>query len=148
MSEADRPQLPDDPWQALEIAETDRTAKQKEDLRRLFIESGSAPEDLVQSVAEARSLENRIRGLASRQVNVMVMREMPNRRTTHVLDRGSYDQPGEVVEAGVPAILGGWSEAFPSNRLGFARWLVAEEHPLTSRVAVNRWWQALSLIHI
>ena len=142
MSEADRPQLSDDPWQALEIAETDRTAKQKEDLRRLFIESGSAPEDLVQSVAEARSLENRIRGLASRQVNVMVMREMPNRRTTHVLDRGSYDQPGEVVEAGVPAILGGWSEAFPSNRLGFARWLVAEEHPLTSRVAVNRWWQA------
>ena len=39
MSEADRPQLSDDPWQALEIAETDRTAKQKEDLRRLFIES-------------------------------------------------------------------------------------------------------------
>src|SRR5262249_12037606 len=55
-------------------------------------------------------------------------------------------------ERGVPATLpplryGDPGEAAritsTSNRLDFARWLVSAEHPLTSRVAVNRFWQML-----
>ena len=30
----------------------------------------------------------------------------------------------------------------PANRLGFAQWIVAAENPLTSRVVVNRHWDA------
>ncbi|MEZ5365683.1 MAG: DUF1549 domain-containing protein [Bryobacterales bacterium] len=72
---------------------------------------------------------------------VMVMEEMPQPRETHRLNRGVYDAPAEVVHRAVPHILPPLPEGVPNNRLGFAEWLVSPEHPLTSRVAVNRIWQ-------
>lgn len=74
----------------------------------------------------------------------MVMVEMPVPRETHVLLRGSYNAPGEKVEAGVPEkLLGPWPEGLPKNRLGLARWLTSPQQPLTARVVVNRFWQQL-----
>jgi hypothetical protein len=75
---------------------------------------------------------------------VMVMQEMATPRETHVLLRGSYDVPGDKVDPGVPeALLGAWPEGAPKNRLGLAQWLTKPDHPLTSRVVVNRFWQQL-----
>ncbi|MDP1587558.1 MAG: DUF1553 domain-containing protein, partial [Prosthecobacter sp.] len=71
----------------------------------------------------------------------LVMQEMDKPRTAHVLTRGQYDHPGDPVQPGVPAALSAWPAEAPSNRLGFARWLVSPENPLTARVAVNRLWQ-------
>jgi hypothetical protein len=72
---------------------------------------------------------------------VMVMEEQKEPRESFLLVRGAYDQHGEKVQAGVPASLPTLPNGSPANRLGFARWLVAPDHPLTARVAVNRYWQ-------
>lgn len=72
----------------------------------------------------------------------MVMEEWPEKRETFVRLRGVYDSHGEKVTPGVPVV-------FPelkgrdANRLDLAKWLVSRDHPLTARVAVNRYWQML-----
>ena len=81
--------------------------------------------------------------LASRYPKTMVMRDLAKPRTTHVLERGQYDLLGDEVSAGVPTVLNPMTPQMPRNRLGLATWLVDPEHPLTSRVAVNRYWQRL-----
>jgi len=72
---------------------------------------------------------------------VMVMDEMSSPRPSYILDRGQYDSPTEEVKAQTPAAILSFHEELPKNRLGFARWLLHEDHPLTARVAVNRYWQ-------
>ncbi len=72
---------------------------------------------------------------------IMVMDELPTPKPAFVLKRGAYDAPGEAVTAGTPAALPPFPAGLPRNRLGFARWLTAPDHPLTARVAVNRLWQ-------
>ena len=96
-------------------------------------------------LCEERDFSREARRLLTREVpTTMVMEELPVQRETHLLKRGMYDAPGEVVQAGVPeALLGAWPKDAPRNRLGLARWLTQPEHPLTARVAVNRFWQQL-----
>ncbi len=76
--------------------------------------------------------------------STFVYRDMPKPRESFVMMRGQYDQPGEQVEPGTPAILPPLvksADASQPNRLDLARWIVAPENPLTARVAVNRIWQ-------
>jgi hypothetical protein len=70
----------------------------------------------------------------------MVMSEMPQPRKAFLLKRGQYDAPGDEVQPGTPASLPAFPAESPRNRLGLAQWLLAPNHPLTSRVAVNRAW--------
>jgi hypothetical protein len=74
---------------------------------------------------------------------IMVMSELPEPRPAFVLRRGAYDAPGEPVSASTPASLPAFQADWPRNRLGLARWLTDPGHPLTARVAVNRWWLSL-----
>ncbi len=71
----------------------------------------------------------------------MVMRERQDVRKTFVLDRGQYDKPTVAVTPGVPTFGKTSTLANIKSRLGLARWLTSGQHPLTSRVAVNRLWQ-------
>jgi hypothetical protein len=75
----------------------------------------------------------------------MVFQEMPKPRDTFMLIRGQYDKKGDKVTPGTPAVLPALhvekGETQPT-RLDLARWLVDPSHPLTARVAVNRYWQS------
>ena len=47
----------------------------------------------------------------------------------------------EPVTPVTPEALPEMNADLPRNRLGLSKWLTAPDHPLTSRVAVNRFWQ-------
>jgi len=72
-----------------------------------------------------------------------VMQERAEAPMAFVLNRGEYDQRRDQVGPDTPAFLPGFPDDLPRNRLGFARWLLRPEHPLTARVTVNRFWQEL-----
>lgn len=98
--------------------------------------------------AEIKQARQRLRRAVEEEMTVrasiptaLVMQEMEQPRTTHVLERGQYDKPGQVVTPDVPAAIAPWPAGAPRNRLGLAKWLVSRENPLTPRVAVNRLWQ-------
>ncbi len=71
----------------------------------------------------------------------MIMQEMPKPRKAYVLERGSYDALGEEVFPNTPESILPFPEDLPRNRYGLAQWLTDASHPLTARVAVNRYWQ-------
>lgn len=67
-------------------------------------------------------------------------------RKTHVFVRGSWLSPGAEVQPDVPSTLPPMDtdeQKLPRNRLGLARWMTRPDHPLTARVAVNRFWEQL-----
>lgn len=71
----------------------------------------------------------------------LIAKERAQPRDTFLLARGEYDQPGEKVSPSMPAFLLPLPAGAPTNRLGLAQWLVDPAHPLTARVAMNRFWQ-------
>lgn len=79
------------------------------------------------------------------QREIMVMRELPRVRPAFVLQRGAYDAHGAEVRANTPAVFPAMQldSNQAATRLELARWLTSGNHPLTSRVAVNRLWQQL-----
>ncbi|MGH9768347.1 MAG: DUF1553 domain-containing protein, partial [Blastocatellia bacterium] len=103
----------------------------------------SAPADARWLWGRLRELKRRKQKLESEFPTLMVMQELPEPRPAFLLRRGSYDAPAERVERAIPAALAPAPRSFPNNRLGFAKWLVSREHPLTARVTVNRFWQML-----
>jgi len=62
-------------------------------------------------------------------------------RQTHVLTRGDWLKPAQVVQAGVPAFLHQLPPHYEPTRLTLAKWLVNRRSPTTARALVNRIWQ-------
>lgn len=79
--------------------------------------------------------------LRSRGTVAHVMQERKEEPVAYVLFRGDYDKRRDKVKATTPTALPPMGADLPHNRLGFAKWLLSDEHPLTARVTVNRYWQ-------
>ncbi|MFN0198707.1 MAG: DUF1553 domain-containing protein [Planctomycetaceae bacterium] len=124
----------------------ERSDHQKNRLLEHFLRSSSEEwrnvyHRFTTTTADFQDLEKRL-------PTSMVMKDQPEFRQTFILTRGQYDQPTDLVEPGVPAVLAPLAKspdanAKPADRLALARWLVSPEQTLTPRVIVNRYWQQL-----
>ena len=138
--------LPDPLSVILRKAEGERSDDEKKSLEpslRKHFDEKVRP-TLVGRIPPLAKLEGLNRQLgdyrADKLPRLMIMSDA-NPRETKILDRGEYLSPTEKVSFATPAFLPPLPAGAPPNRLGFAQWLVAAEHPLTARVQVNRMWQ-------
>ncbi len=138
----DQTDIPEQIQTLLKIPSGERSNEQATALRRYY--NSIAPE-LANIRYQISNLEERIR-VVSDAFEVMVMNQSTKPRKTFVLSRGQYDQPLDEVFAGLPGVIdvpGYDSGKEKMNRLDLANWMTHSDHPLTSRVAVNRIWQLL-----
>jgi hypothetical protein len=136
--------LADDVKAILKKPRGQRTEPERAKLIDLFLAAGwsevegvVAPirDELAKAEAERKALDGQVS-------TTLIFRERPgDPKPAFVLNRGEYDQPKDQVGRVVPAFLPPMPSDASADRLGLARWLVAPEHPLTARVAVNRFWQ-------
>ena len=89
------------------------------------------------------ALEREEKELKGRGTVAHVMQERTEPAIAFILFRGEYDKRRDQVSPGTPAALPPMPADLPRNRLGLAQWLLRPEHPLTTRVTVNRFWQEL-----
>jgi hypothetical protein len=131
---------------ALEVREQHQPgakAKNDDELQAYYLAAHSLPvrkafDDLT---AKRKAYDEYLDG----RIRMMIMKEMPERRKTYVLKRGLYSDPDpdQEMQPAPPEKIFPFGPEFSRDRLGFAKWLVHPEHPLTSRVTVNRYWQML-----
>lgn len=109
-------------------------------LHDYYLQVVPPPKELTDKIAAVKKQRDGIK-----PATVPIMRELmgDKRRKTHIQVRGNFEAlEGEVTE-GTPAVLHGFPEGSPVNRLGLAQWLISEDNPLTARVIVNRYWEQL-----
>ena len=116
---------------------SDRSVTEAETLREYFLANNQIRKPQQDRVVAIQQQ------LAEAVPATMIMQDLPTPRDTFLLSRGQYNEPGEKVAPGVPAIFPELLSSSLRNRLDFARWLTQPQHPLTARVAVNRHWQQL-----
>jgi len=102
----------------------------------------AAPPRLVAAARAAEGVRKLRDDLQASLPRSLVFDDLPQMRDSFVMQRGAYDKPGAKVTPATPAFLPPLKAAGPMpTRLDLAKWLVAEDQPLTARVAANRLWQ-------
>jgi hypothetical protein len=131
-------------WPAV-VAATAKTADQlspseKHALKLYYLMYRDAGYQKLRAEFERASIEHREIELRSNTAMVLEERR-DSKAAAHLLFRGMYDQPRDLLEAATPSFLPPMAPDLPRNRLGLARWIVDRSNPLFARVTVNRFWQ-------
>ena len=122
-----------------------RTEKQQEVLTNhyLYYSANRLPKEEYDRL-KLREVYNRLKDLRKQYPplgEAMVIAENPDPPKSHILIRGDFRSYGVEVQPGVPAVLNPMSADGDPARLTLAKWLVADDNPLTARVTMNRTWQ-------
>jgi mono/diheme cytochrome c family protein len=134
----DAPALPDEVKKILLTAANQRDDKQNARLREHYRSIFPELKPLADAAAAAKkAADNFERALPL--TSVMVELDKPRVTKRHI--RGAYLSTAEEVQPATPEVLHPFPAGAPRSRLGFARWLVARDNPLTARVIVNRIWE-------
>jgi hypothetical protein len=123
----------------LAVRPEDRTEAHRQRLKEYFLAHHDPEHHRL--AAELEDWRRKHRETDAAIPTTMVMKERAEPRDTHILIRGEYDKKGDKVSPGVPGFLPPLPDDSTPNRLTLAQWLVRPDHPLTARVAVNRFWE-------
>ena len=124
----------------VDISPAERTPEQKNQLAAAYRAISPLLQPDRDKLAETQKQLDKL-GI----VTAMVTREKQSyeRPSTAIHARGAFLSPADKVYADVPSALGHLPANQMPNRLGLANWLVSDDNPLTARVAVNHYWEAL-----
>src|SRR5437867_2603774 len=132
------PSLPEEIRGILALAPEKRDKKQAEKL----VEHYRAIDPVTKPLHEAHAAAKKSADEFDKTIPISsVMVELAKPRVTKRHIRGAYLNTAEEVQPGAPACLHPFPADQPTNRLGFARWVVSPENPLTARVIMNRIWE-------
>ncbi|MBX3418931.1 MAG: PSD1 domain-containing protein [Pirellulaceae bacterium] len=128
------------PADIISLLEKPKAERSDSELRRLWDYFSTHSEEMSPERFSLANHRERLR-VFSERFSTMVMNSANVPRQTFVFHRGDYSQPRELVAPGVPAVLPGLPSSEASDRLALAQWVTMPSHPLTARVAVNRFWR-------
>ncbi|MFT5324398.1 MAG: mono/diheme cytochrome c family protein [Planctomycetaceae bacterium] len=138
-----QPALPAEIQKLLDIEKAKRTEDQTKQLTRYYIENvhPDSRAMLAEPLKAQATLKTQLADLEKAIPATLVMEDRKEQRQAFILERGQYTEKRDKVSSAIPEWLAPPVKDAPANRLGLAQWLVQPNHPLTSRVTVNRFWQ-------
>lgn len=122
------------------LAPAERKPEQQKQLAEYYVgldsELIALKQSLVEHAKKAPALPD--------QAKAQSVAQLGTPRPTKIHLRGDFLNPGEPVDAGIPAVFPSIkSRSEQPDRLDLANWLLDPANPLTARVAANRLWQQI-----
>ena len=137
--------VPTEVRNAAKTAKAKRTPAQTKAIREYYLEHIWADSRKIFAPLH-KNIEQANRKLKQLEASMpfqLVSVELPKPKPAYMLIRGDFRKKGEQVKRDVPKAFPPFPKDKPKNRLGLAHWLMRPDHPLTARVAVNRYWAQL-----
>ncbi|MEM1067918.1 MAG: PSD1 and planctomycete cytochrome C domain-containing protein [Planctomycetota bacterium] len=136
-------EVPSELVSLLEVPTSERTDEDQQAVRTFYRKVYCLHPDWLALIDQEKGTQKAIEQKEKSIPTTLVWKELATPRKAHILERGQYDQPGDEVGRATPSFLPSFPEDAPLDRLGLSQWLLQPEHPLTARVAVNRFWQQI-----